>query len=157
MSRNFKIVAKNRRAGFDYELLDPIEAGIVLLGSEVKSIRNGRASINESFIGTLERSEELYLFNASISRYENASYMNHEERRPRKLLLRRKQINKLLGSIKKKGMTVVPISMYFNHKGLLKLSISLAKGKTLVDKRETIKEREWNVKKHRILRNQSDT
>ena len=150
---NFKVVAKNRRAKFDYEIIETFEAGIVLTGSEVKSVRNGHASINESFIGGMENSDELYLFNADIALYKQASYLNHDSRRPRKLLLHRAQINKFLGAIAKKGMTAVPLTMYFNHKGKLKISIALAKGKNTVDKRETIKQRDWNLQKSRILKN----
>jgi SsrA-binding protein len=150
---NFKIVAKNRRAKFDYEILETHEAGIVLTGSEVKSIRNGRVSINESFVGGMKDSDQIFLFNADIAVYKQASYNNHEPRRPRKLLLHKSQINKLLGAIQKKGLTIVPLTMYFNHKGLLKISIALGRGKNVVDKRETIKTRDWNRQKLKILKN----
>ncbi|MDR2075013.1 MAG: SsrA-binding protein SmpB [Holosporales bacterium] len=152
-SGNFKIVAKNRRAKFDYEILETHEAGVVLTGSEVKSIRNGRVSINESFVGGMKDSDQIFLFNADIAVYKQASYNNHEPRRPRKLLLHKSQINKLLGAIQKKGLTIVPLTMYFNHKGLLKISIALGRGKNVVDKRETIKTRDWNRQKLKILKN----
>lgn len=152
-NENFQIVAKNRRARFDYEIIDTLEVGIILAGSEVKSIRNGRVSINEAFIGTMADSDDLYLFNADISPYLQASYNNHEPKRPRVLLLHKAQRVKFLNAIQKKGMTIIPLTMYFNHKGILKLSIALAKGKNLVDKRETIKKREWNIAESRILRN----
>lgn len=150
---NFKIAAKNRRARFDYEIVETFEAGIILTGSEVKSIRNGNVSINESFVGAMENSSDLFLFNADISLYNQASYNNHEPRRPRVLLLHKAQKNKLLIAIQQKGMTVVPLTMYFNHKGLLKLSIALARGKNVVDKRDTTKKREWTIEKARILKN----
>ncbi len=150
---NFKIAAKNRRAKFDYEIIETFESGIVLKGSEVKSIRDGHVSINESFIGPIEGYNELFLFNCDIPVLKQASYLNHEPKKPRKLLLHRTQINKLLGSIVKKGMTIVPLTMYFNHKGIIKLSIGLARGKNVVDKRETIKKRDWNIQKSRILKN----
>lgn len=152
-NENFKIAAKNRRARFDYEIIETVEAGVVLTGSEVKSIRNNKVSINESFVGAMEQSNDLFLFNADISAYKQASYNNHEPRRPRKLLLHRSQINKFLNAIRKKGLTIVPLTMYFNHKGILKISIALARGKNVVDKRETIKTREWDVQKSRILKN----
>jgi SsrA-binding protein len=153
---NFRVIAKNKRAKFDFEIIDTTEAGLVLTGSEIKSIRIGKASINESFVGTIEKTTELFLFNANIAKYQNASYTNHEPRRPRKLLLHRSQLNKFLGNIQRKGMTIVPLTMYFNHKGFVKLSIALAKGKNVIDKRETIKQREWNINKHRVLKNDND-
>ena len=152
-NENFKIVAKNRRAKFDYEIIDTLEAGIILTGSEVKSIRNGKVSINESFIGAMANSNDIYLFNSDIAPYVQASYNNHEPKRPRVLLLHKVQRAKLLNAIQKKGMTLIPLTMYFNHKGILKVSIALAKGKNLIDKRETIKKREWNIAENRILRN----
>ncbi|MDR2667059.1 MAG: SsrA-binding protein SmpB [Holosporales bacterium] len=150
---NFKVVAKNKRVSFDYEIVETLEAGIVLTGSEVKSIRNGKVSINEAFVGSMENSMDLFLFNADVSPYEQASYNNHDSRRPRVLLVHKNQKNKLLDSIKIKGMTVVPLTLYFNHKGILKLSIALAKGKNVADKRESIKKRDWNLEKARILKN----
>ena len=150
---NFKIVARNKRARFDYEILETLEVGIVLTGSEIKSVRNGKVSINEAFVGAMENSEELFLFNASIELYKQASYNNHEPRRPRVLLLHKAQRTKFLNAIQKKGMTIVPLTMYFNHKGILKISIALARGKNVVDKRETIKKRDWTVQKNRIIRN----
>ncbi|MBQ7524100.1 MAG: SsrA-binding protein SmpB [Alphaproteobacteria bacterium] len=150
---NFKVVAKNRRARFDYEILETLEVGIVLTGSEIKSIRDGKVSINEAYVGSMERSEDLFLFNADIALYKQASYNNHEPKRPRVLLLHKAQRAKFLTAIQQKGMTIVPLTMYFNHKGLLKLSIALARGKNVVDKRETIKKRDWTIQKNRILRN----
>ena len=150
---NFKVVAKNKRARFDYEILETLEAGIVLTGSEIKSVRAGKVSVNESYIGPMEGSDEIYLFNSDIALYKQASYNNHEPKRPRVLLLHKSQRAKFLNAVQKKGMTIIPLTMYFNHKGILKLSIALAKGKNVVDKRETIKKRDWNIQKNRILRN----
>lgn len=152
-NENFKIAAKNRRAKFDYEILETLEAGIILMGSEIKSVRDGKVSINESFIGAMENSNDIYLFNADISLYRQASYNNHEPKRPRILLLHKSQRVKFLNAIQKKGMTIVPLTMYFNHKGILKLSIALAKGKNVVDKRDAIKKRDWSLEKNRILKN----
>jgi SsrA-binding protein len=145
-----RIVALNRRARFDYEIVETLEAGIILTGSEVKSLRAGKASINESFAGEMEG--ELYLFNANIPEYTEANRFNHEPRRPRKLLVRKKQLNKFLGAVRRKGMTIVPLSIYFNEKGRAKVDIGLARGKKTVDKRETIKERDWQRDKARLLR-----
>ncbi|MDR1333202.1 MAG: SsrA-binding protein SmpB [Holosporales bacterium] len=151
-SDNFKIIAKNRRSKFDYEILETLEVGIMLTGSEVKSVRSGKVSINEAFIGGMRLSNDLFLFNAEIPLYKQASYNNHEPRRPRVLLLHKAQKTKFLNAIQVKGFTIVPLTMYFNHKGLLKLSIALAKGKNVVDKRETIKRRDWNIEKARIIK-----
>ena len=149
---NFKIVAKNNKAYFNYEILDKYEAGIVLCGPEVKSIRNNRVSLTEAFIGPMADSPHLYLFNANIAKYKEATYNNHEPKRPRILLLHESQKVKLINAIQQKGMTVVPLTMYFNNKGLLKLSIALARGKNTVDKRNTIKKREWQIEKARLLK-----
>ncbi|MBQ8651360.1 MAG: SsrA-binding protein SmpB [Alphaproteobacteria bacterium] len=151
-NENFKVVAKNRKAGFNYEITDTLEAGIILTGSEVKSIREGKVSINEAFVGTTNEMQNLYLFNADVSLYKQASYNNHEPRRPRLLLVHRNEKVKFLNAIQKKGYTIVPLTMYFNHKGILKISIGLAKGKNVVDKRETQKKRDWNIEKSRILK-----
>ena len=151
--QDFQIVAKNNKARFNYEILDKYEAGIVLVGSEVKSIRQNKISLIESFISTMANSPHLYLFNANISKYKDATYNNHEPKRPRILLLHQKQKFKLVDAIQKKGLTIVPLTMYFNHKGILKLSIALAKGKNIIDKRITIKTRQWNIEQARIMKN----
>ncbi len=144
-------VAQNRRARFDYFIEDTVDAGIVLRGTEVKSLRAGRASINESYAG--EQAGELFLFNAHIPEYQQAgAHLQHELRRPRKLLVRRRELDKLLGSIRKDGMTIVPLSIYFNDRGYAKVTIGLAKGKKKVDKRETAKERDWQRQKGRLMR-----
>ncbi|HLD95096.1 MAG TPA: SsrA-binding protein SmpB [Alphaproteobacteria bacterium] len=152
---NYKVIAVNKRARFDYFIEDTVEAGIILTGSEVKSLRMGKASIAESHAAEMSDNGKpsLYLLNANIKEYSQASHFNHSPTRPRKLLLRGSELNKLLGSIRKKGMTVVPIQLYFNHKGLVKLTIGLGQGKKLHDKRETSKERDWKRDKARILRN----
>ncbi len=152
-NENFKIVTKNRKAGFNYEILETLEAGLILTGSEIKSVREGKVSINEAFIGTTSELRDLYLFNADISLYKQASYNNHEPRRPRVLLVHKSEKVKLLNAIQVKGQTIIPLTMYFNHKGILKISIALAKGKNVVDKRDTIKKRDWNIEKSRILKN----
>lgn len=146
-----KIIAVNRRATFDYEISDTLEAGILLKGTEVKSCRSHSISIKESHVA--EMAGALYLFNANIPEYKNAEA--HELRSPRKLLLHKKEMNKWMGRIKEKGMTVVPVQMYFNEKGLVKIEVGLAKGKNTVDKRDTIKKREWDVEKHRMLKNKT--
>jgi SsrA-binding protein len=151
-NENFKIVAKNKKARFNYEIIETTEAGIVLVGSEVKSVRGGRVSINEAFAGPMDGSTNLYLFNSDISAYKQASYNNHEPRRPRIILLHKSQRNKFMNAVQKKGMTITPLTMYFNHKGILKISVALAKGKNVVDKRETIKARDWNIEKLRSLK-----
>lgn len=144
-------VAQNRRARFDYFIDETLEAGIVLAGTEVKALRRGRCSINESYAG--EQRGELFLFNAHILEYEQAGrHLQHEARRPRKLLVHKKEMDRLLGSIRREGTTIVPLSLYFNRRGLAKVQLGLARGKKKHDKRETEKERAWNRDKARILR-----
>jgi len=144
------IVATNKKARFNYHIDDIIEAGIMLVGSEVKSIRNSQANITDAFAG--EMKGEIYLFNAFIPEYTQSNKFNHEARRPRKLLLRTKQINKLLGLIKIKGMTLIVLSMYFNEKNIAKIELAVARGKAEYDKRATKKEQDWNREKGRLLR-----
>ncbi|MDR3515649.1 MAG: SsrA-binding protein SmpB [Azospirillaceae bacterium] len=146
-----KLAAQNRRARFDYFIQDTLEAGIILAGTEVKSLRGGRASINESYAG--ETSGELFLFNAHIPEYGQAGrWLQHEPKRPRKLLVHRRQLNKLLGSIRRDGITLVPLSVYFNERGMAKVELGIAKGKRKVDKRATEKERDWQRDKARLMR-----
>jgi SsrA-binding protein len=145
-----RVVAHNRRARFDYELLDTFEAGLALTGSEVKSLRAGRASLAEAHAG--ESGGELWLFNAHIPEYAPANRFNHEPKRPRKLLMHRREINRLIGAVHKEGMTVVPLRLYFNPRGIAKLSLALARGKKRYDKRETEKKRDWQREKARLLR-----
>lgn len=144
-----KFVAQNRKARHDYFILESLEAGIVLAGSEVKSLRLSNASIAESHAGAM--GGELFLFNAYIPTYK-ASRDNHEERRPRKLLINRRERNKLFGSIKREGVTLVPLSIYFNDRGIAKVELGLAKGKKKQDKRAAEKEKDWQREKGRALR-----
>ena len=148
--RKLKIVAENRKARFNYEIGETFEAGIALTGSEVKSLRSGKASIAEAYAAT--RDGELWLMNSNITEYKQAGRFNHAPKRPRKLLLHRRQINKLMGAIEREGMTVVPLKIYFNDKGRAKVEIALAKGKKLHDKRETDKKRSWERERGRLLR-----
>src|SRR5882757_3501365 len=149
-----KIAAQNRRARFDYHIEDTVEAGIVLVGTEVKSLRTGQASIAEAF--AREQDGELYLMNAHIPEYKQAhKLLQHEVKRPRKLLLHRKEMAKLLGSIRKEGVTIVPLSVYFNERGIAKVELGLARGKRKEDKRESDKARDWQRDKARLLRNKT--
>lgn len=145
-----KVVAENRRARFDYFLEDNIEAGIQLLGTEIKALRDGRANIAESYASVEGR--EIVLINADIPPYKQANRFNHEPRRPRKLLLHRKQIDKLMGAVQRDGQTIIPLKLYLNDAGKAKLEIALAKGKKLHDKREASAERDWQRDKARLMR-----
>jgi SsrA-binding protein len=145
-----KIVAENRRARFDYHIEDTFEAGLALQGTEVKALRAGEASIAESYAEV--RGGQAWLINANIPEYSHGNRLNHEPRRPRKLLLHRREIEKLLGAVERKGMTLVPLSIYFNRTGRAKLELALAKGKQTHDKRASIKERDWKRDKARLLR-----
>jgi len=122
----------------------------MLVGTEVKSLRDGRATINEAYAA--EQSGEIFLINATISEYRGGNRFNHEPRRPRKLLLKRKEMNKLAGAVKKKGQTIIPLSLYFNPRGLAKLEIGLARGKNTVDKRHSIKDRDWQRQKEQLFK-----
>ena len=146
----FKLVADNRKARFHYAIGEVFEAGIVLTGSEVKSMRAGKTSIAESY--ATSRDGELWLLNSNISEYKQAGRFNHEPKRPRKLLLHRKQINKLMGAVDREGMTLIPLKLYFNERGRAKLLLAIAKGKKLHDKRETEKKRDWGREKGRLMR-----
>lgn len=150
-ARETRVAAQNRKARHNYEIEDTLEAGIMLVGSEVKSLRSGRASIAEAF--AIERDGELWLVNAHIPEYDAASRRNHTPMRPRKLLVHRRQRDKLQGAISREGMTLVPLSVYFNDRGIVKVQLGLGKGKSNIDKRESIKRREWNRDKARVLRN----
>ena len=146
-----KFIAENRRARYDYFLEETFEAGIMLTGSEVKSLRNGRANIAESYAAV--EGKEIMLINADIPPYSQAGpYFNHEPRRHRKLLLKRKQIDKLIGAVQREGRTIIPIKLYWNDKGMAKLEISLAKGKKEHDKRETTAARDWQRDKARLMK-----
>jgi SsrA-binding protein len=145
-----RIIAFNRKARRNYEILETIEAGLALTGSEVKSLREGKASIVEAYAGP--KSGELYLLNATIPIYAQAGRFNHEERRDRKLLLHRREIARLIGAVQREGMTLVPLRLYFNDRGIAKLELALARGKKLHDKRETEKRRSWEREKARLMR-----
>ena len=142
-------IAENRKARHEYEIEDKIEAGLILLGSEVKALRNGRASISESYAG--EDQGKLVLFNANIPIYEPA-LVNHEPKRPRELLVKIRERDRMLGSIRRDGMTLVPLVMYFNDRGVAKIQIGLAKGRKKQDKRQADKDRTWSRDKARLLR-----
>ena len=146
----FKLIAENRRARFDYFLEDNIEAGIQLLGTEIKALRDGRANIAESYVSPEGR--EVMLINADIPPYKQANRFNHEPRRPRKLLLHRKQIDRLIGAVQRDGQTIIPLKLYLNESGKAKVEIALAKGKKLHDKRETEAARDWQRDKARLMR-----
>jgi SsrA-binding protein len=150
MSKPKKIIANNKKASFNYFLENKLEVGIVLLGSEVKSLRLGKANIEDAYASN--HNNEIILYNSHIAGYDKASYQNHDPKRPRKLLLHKLEIKRLLGKIKQKGYTIVPTSIYFNEKGLVKLEIALASGKKLHDKRQVIKERDWQREKRSILK-----
>tara|TARA_B100001063_G_scaffold99362_1_gene92855 strand:+ start:772 stop:1218 length:447 start_codon:yes stop_codon:yes gene_type:complete len=145
------IIANNKKATFDYEISLKLDAGIVLTGPEVKSLRNNSPSIKESYIEN--EGGELWLCNCHIKKYESSNEKDHNPIRKRKLLLNKKELNKVLGSVRRDGFAVVPISIYFNEKGLAKLNIGLGKGKKKFDKRETQKMKDWNKTKQRLLKN----
>ena len=145
-----KVVADNRRVRFDYFVEERFEAGIALQGTEVKALRNGEGSIAESY-ATVE-GEEVVLINSHIPEYKNGSWMNHEPRRKRTLLLKKREIGRLMGAINRQGLTLVPLSIYFNGKGKAKVELALARGKKVHDKRETIKERDWKREQQRLMK-----
>ena len=146
-----RLIAENRKARFAYAIGDTLEAGIVLTGSEVKSLRGGKSTIGESYAQA--KDGELFLVNAYIPEYSQASRFNHEPKRVRKLLVHKREAAKLAAAIQREGMTLVPLKMYFNAKGVAKLELGIAKGKKLHDKRETEKQRDWQRDKARLLRN----
>jgi SsrA-binding protein len=148
--RRFKIASENRRARFNYEIGETFEAGIALTGTEVKSLRAGKATIAESYADA--RDGEIWLINSNIPEYLQAHTFNHAPKRPRKLLLHKNQVNKLAGAVEREGMTIVPLKVYFNAKGRAKIEIALGKGKKLHDKRETIKKRSWDRERGRLMR-----
>ena len=145
-----KIVADNRKARFHYEIGEVFEAGIALTGTEVKSLRNGRATIAESYADA--RDGEIWLVNANIPEYLQASRFNHAPKRPRKLLLHKRQIHKLAVAVDREGMTIVPLRLFFNDRGRAKVDIALGRGKKLHDKRETEKKRSWERERGRLMR-----
>ena len=145
-----KVVAENRKARFNYEIVDTYEAGLVLTGTEVKSLREGKANIAESYAS--DEGGEIWLINSYLPEYLQANRFNHETRRRRKLLLSKREMHRLQNAINREGMTLVPLKVYFNDRGRAKLELALAKGKKLHDKRETAKERDWNRQKSRLLK-----
>lgn len=147
---NSKLIAENRRARFDFAIEDDIEAGIMLLGSEVKSLRQGGSNIAESYASVEDG--ELWLINGYIAPYLQAKTWGHEERRKRKLLVSRKELSRLWNATAREGMTIVPLKMYFNERGMVKIKLGIAKGKKNADKRETSAKRDWNRQKARLLK-----
>ena len=147
---NARVVAQNRKARFNYEIGETFEAGIALTGTEVKSLRQGKATIAKSYADS--RGGEVWLVNANIPEYLQAGRFNHAPKRLRKLLLHRRQINKLIGAVEREGMTLVPLKLYFNEKGRAKVELALARGKKLHDKREAEKKRSWDRERGRLLR-----
>ncbi len=145
-----KVVAENRRARFDYFVDDRVEAGIALTGTEVKSLRHGEGSIAESY-ATVD-GEEVWLINSHIPEYSHGNRLNHQPRRARKLLLKGREISKLQGAVARQGLTLVPLSIYFNSRGRAKVELALARGKKVHDKRDTVKERDWKREQARLLR-----
>lgn len=145
-----KIVAENRRARFEYAIDEVFEAGIALTGTEVKSLRFGEGSIGESYAEV--KNGELWLVNSNVPEFSHGNRFNHEPKRPRKLLMKEREIARLQGSVERKGMTLVPLSIYFNGRGRAKVELALAKGKNMADKRQTIKDRDWKRDQARIMR-----
>jgi SsrA-binding protein len=145
-----RYAALNRRACHDYLIEDTLEAGLVLHGTEVKSLRQGGASIAEAYAD--EKGGELFLVNANIPEYKASAHFNHEPRRPRKLLLHRKQMNRLMGAVKREGVTIVPLSLYFNDRGRAKVELGLAHGKRKADKRQADRDRDWQRSRARLMR-----
>jgi SsrA-binding protein len=148
---NFKVVADNRRARFDYEIGESFEAGLALTGTEVKSLRTGKATIAESY-AHVDRHGEAWLVNANIPEYLAGNRFNHEPKRLRKLLLKQRELAKLAQGVEREGMTIVPLKLYFNERGRAKLQIALGRGKKLHDKREVEKKRDWGREKSRLMR-----
>ncbi len=148
-----KVVADNRRARYDYELMETFEAGVELKGSEVKSLRTGHINLGEAYAAM--KGSELFLFNSNVPEYREANRFNHEPKRPRRLLLHAKEIKRLASGVLREGLTIVALKMFFNPRGRVKVDIALARGKKAVDKRETIKTRDWGREKSRLLRERS--
>ena len=148
---NFKVVADNRKARYHYEIGEIFDAGLVLTGTEVKSLRTGRSTIAESY-ASVDANGEIWLINANIPEYHSGNRFNHEPKRHRKLLLKQREIAKLSQGVAREGMTIVPLKLFFNEKGRAKLTIALSKGKQLHDKRATEKERDWNREKSRLMK-----
>lgn len=150
IAKDFNVVARNRKARHDFFIDDSLEAGIVLQGTEVKSLRQGRGSLVDAWAG--DKGGELWLFNAHIPIYEAANRFNHEPKRARKLLVKGRERNKLLGAVQRQGVTLVPLAIYFNDRGLAKVELGIAKGKRKYDKRQSDKERDWKRQQGRLMR-----
>ena len=150
MRATYRFAALNRRARHDYLIEDTLEAGLVLHGTEVKSLRQGGASIAEAYAD--EQGGELFLVNANIPEYKASAHFNHQPRRPRKLLLHRKQVDRLLGAVRREGVTIVPLALYFNERGRAKVELGLARGKRKADRRQAERDRDWQRNKTRLLR-----
>jgi SsrA-binding protein len=148
--RKLRIIADNRKARFHYFIDDTMEAGLALTGTEVKSLRSGKATIAESYADA--RDGEIWLINSNIPEYLQANRFNHSPKRQRKLLLHRRQINKLIGAVEREGMTLVPLKLYFNERGRAKVELALARGKKLYDKRDTERQRSWERERGRLMR-----
>ncbi|GHC69037.1 SsrA-binding protein SmpB [Limoniibacter endophyticus] len=148
---NYKVISENRKARFSYEILDTLEAGLVLTGTEVKSLRRSQANIQESYASV--EGGEIWLINSYIPEYLEGNRFNHEPRRRRKLLVSKREMARLAQSVEKEGMTMVPLKLYFNERGMAKLQLAVGRGKKLHDKRETEKQRDWNREKSRLLKN----
>ena len=144
------VAAENRKARFHYEIIDTLEAGLVLTGTEIKSLRGGKATIAESY--ATEEGGEIWLINSYVPEYLQANRFNHEPKRRRKLLVHKAQRNRLAGAVQRDGMTLVPLKIYFNEKGRAKLELAVARGKNAPDKREALKERDWNRQKQRVMK-----
>lgn len=150
-----KVLADNKQARFEYEIIETLEAGIMLLGSEVKSLRRGKCSLGESYAGEMSINGQvgLYIFNVHIAEYSHTNKaFSHEPRRPRQLLVHKKEQNRFLGAIRRKGLTLIPLKLYFNERGMVKLLLALGKGRKLVDKRQHLKERDWKRDQARLLK-----
>ena len=145
-----KYAAQNRKARHNYFIDEVLEAGIMLAGTEVKSLRQGKANIGDAY--ATDKGGEIWLYNMNIPEYDSGGYTRHEEKRARKLLLKKREISKLLGAVQRDGMTLVPLSIYFNPRGIAKVELGLARGKKKYDKRDTIKQRDWNKQKQRLLK-----
>ena len=143
-------IAQNRRARYEYQIEETFEAGITLVGTEVKSLRSGKANIAESYASV--ENQEVWLINANIPIYEPASQFNHKPTRPRKLLLKRREIDKLMGAIQRKGRTLIPLKLYFNNRGLVKILLGIGMGKKMTDKRQNVKDRDWKRQQARLMK-----
>lgn len=149
--KNSKILAQNRKARYNFEILDTLEAGIILTGSEVKSLRSSKVNITDTYAAS--EKDEILIHNLHIDEYKNSSQLKHNPRRIKKLLLHKREIKKIQGLVDQKGLTIIPLKIYFNRTGIAKLQIAIARGKKIFDKRETEKQRDWDRSKQRLMKN----